>query len=188
MWDLQGQLKGSSGSGSGALLGGGGGARSCGERREVVPRPPIVLHTPQSTQMVLSPITGGLGAGLGAQHRCDGAYWPEAGGCQVRRALPTARAILPATWKCAAAQPSSLLPPAPSQPPALTSQRCCFRRGVGDQAGPGCEARRGEGWWGWRWQLLGRHSQEGWEQWEGGGLTPSSHCTRWGLPHTKRTQ
>lgn len=66
-----------------------------------------------------------LGQVLGSQHPCEASYRPQACGCQVWRALPAARAILPAT-----------------------SQRC-LRSRAGDQAGPRREARRGEGRRGW---------------------------------------
>lgn len=153
--DPQGQLKCSSGSGSGALPGGGGGARSCGEGEErerererersganmlrlLVPLQIPPKHTGGS-------ITEGLGQVLGSQHPCDVAYRPQAGGCQVRRALPAARAILPATWEGPAAQPGFPGSPSPFPvPPALTSQRC-LRSRAGDQAGPGREAGRREG-------------------------------------------
>lgn len=134
-----------------------------------------------------SPLWEDWGQVWGARHRCDGAYRPEAGGCQVWRALPAACAILPATWKGPAAQPSSLhKPPSPfpAPAPALTSQ-WCFRRGAGDQAGPGHKARRGEGWRGWRWQLLQRQSQEGWEK-QGGRPPTSGHGTRRGGCPTPR--
>ena len=104
------------------------------------------------------PLREGWGQVWGAQHRCDGAYRPQAGGCHVRRALPTARAILPAAWKGPAAQPSSLHAPHPlsqlsqhSPPSGVSGEGLGARlvpgtrpggeKGGGDGDGSSCEDR-----------------------------------------------
>lgn len=136
---------------------------------------------PQSTRVAPSPITGGLGTGLGgAQHHCDGAYRPEAGGRQVRRALPAARAILPATWKGLAAQLSSPhVPPSPFPSPPGTHLPAVFRErgwGPGWSQARGWEGRRAVG------MVMAapvKTEPKRVEQW-GGHPPTSSHGTRWG--------
>lgn len=66
--------------------------------------------------------------------------------------LPTSSCLQPAGSGSSA--PSPHAPPAPLPvTAALTSQRR-FGRGAGGQTGSGHKARRGEGWRGWRGQLL----------------------------------
>lgn len=178
----QGQLKCSSG--SGALPGGGGGARSCGEKRgdAVLTCRGCSPPTSKAQGWDHPPITEGLEAGLGGQQH----HLPAGGG---RLPGPESSARCPChpaghlEGSGGSAQLTTCPPPTPSPfssppAPALTSQRC-FGRGAGGQAGPGHEARRGEGRWGRRRQLLRRQSQDGWEE-QGGRPPTSTHGTRCG--------
>lgn len=104
------------------------------------PDPPLKAHGCH-----WPPLREAWGRFSGTQCHCDGAYRPEAGGCQVWRALPAACAVLPATYKALAAQPHCPhTPSAPFPAPPMHSLPSGVS-GEGLGARPGGEKGGGEG-------------------------------------------